>query len=62
MYLNIGQSSPLGNIGGFTDFLYWSSTEIDSIGAFAHNFVSGLPTGDNKQNGSTNLTRAIRAF
>ena len=36
MYLNIGQGNALGlgNVGGFANFIYWSSTDIDNSSAW----------------------------
>ena len=47
-------------IGGFTNFNYWSSTELNSNGAWGRNFGLGHLYGPNK-NSKANV-RAIRGF
>ncbi len=43
MYLNIGQgSTTIGNVGGFSNIPYWSSTEITDIQAWSRNFSNGI--------------------
>ena len=44
MYLNIGQGNALGlgNVGGFANNYYWSSTEIDCTDAWRQDFVIGV--------------------
>ena len=63
MYINIGQGNALGlgNIGGFVNAYYWSSTESDVSFAWEQNFGNGgqdvndmLTTNDS--------VRAVRAF
>ena len=56
MYLNIGQGNALGlgNIGGFADYYYWSSTEVDNSDAWQQNFSNGYQ--------STNTLRATSAM
>ena len=58
MYRNIGQGNALGlgNVGGFANSNYWSSTENDNFGAWNQNFASG-----NQGNASKELTRYVRA-
>ena len=63
MWLNIGQGNALGlgNIGGFANFYYWSSSEIDNFNAWFQIFFNG-----NQINYSKNINyygvRAVRAF
>jgi hypothetical protein len=62
MYLNIGQGNALGlgNIGGFANYYYWSSTEIDDYSAWYQNFYDGY-----QSIGSKFIyvnVRAVRAF
>ena len=61
MYQNIGQGNALGlgNIGGFADNLYWSSSEIDLGTAWLQNFGPG-GGGGGQYNGR--VMRAARAF
>ena len=70
MYLNIGNGNSLGlgNIGGFANRHYWSSTEIPTYidnhynhSAFSQEFGYGSQTNFNKSNGYL-YVRAIRAF
>jgi hypothetical protein len=62
MYLNIGQGNALGlgNIGGFANNVYWSSTEIGNYIAWIQDFSSGYQANGNK-NWNVNV-RAVRAF
>jgi hypothetical protein len=62
MYLNIGQGNALGlgNIGGFANNGYWSSTEVDSYFAWGQSFGYGDQASASKGNG--NNVRAVRAF
>jgi hypothetical protein len=63
MYQNIGQGNTLGlgNIGGFVDQSYWSSTELSSATAISKVFDSdGMIIGDNKS--ASYYVRAVRAF
>jgi len=60
MYLNIGQGSSLGNIGGFAINYYWSSTEYDGYFAWIQFFYDGSQGFNSKYN--SNYVRAIRAF
>ncbi len=61
MYLNIGKgSTTLGNVGGFADVYYWSSSEISSDIASIQYFGNLIQIG-----GFKNLKlsmRAVRAF
>ena len=62
MYLNIGQGNALGlgNIGGFANSYYWSSTEYGNGSAWRQNFTNGIQGTNGK---STNyIVRAVRAF
>jgi hypothetical protein len=62
MYQNIGQGNALGlgNVGGFANIFYWSSTEIDTSTAWGQYFTNGYQGGYNK--GSNFYVRAVRAF
>jgi len=63
MYQNIGQGNALGlgNVGGFTNNFYWSSTENDNYRAWEQNFTDGFQFGyDGKL--TVNYVRAVRAF
>jgi hypothetical protein len=62
MYRNIGKgdSLGLGNIGGFVNGNYWSSTQYNDYDAWEQNFGYGYQTSINKY--GTKYVRAIRAF
>ena len=61
MWLNIGQgNTTLGNVGGFTDFFYWSSSEVDGSLAWLQNFFDGIQADDFKDFAVG--VRAVRAF
>jgi hypothetical protein len=60
MYLNIGNASALGNIGGFASYYYWSSTEFDNDYALFHHFGSGVQMSKDKDYNFN--VRAVRAF
>ncbi len=62
MYLNIGQGDAigLGNIGGFANTTYWSSTEHGNYNAWGQNFSDGTQGNHCKFN--TLIVRAVRAF
>jgi hypothetical protein len=64
MYLNIGHGSSLGNVGGFIDYYYWSSTEISHNSAWIQDFSSGKFGGeqDVDSKDETYHVRAVRAF
>ncbi len=47
-------------VAGFTDTVYWSSTEDDADNGWAQNFASGEKLAGPKMNGSH--VRAVRAF
>ena len=61
MYSNIGPGNALGlgNIGGFTDGNFWSSTEYND-GAWQQYFLNGNSWTSDKNN--YNYVRAVRAF
>ena len=61
IYLSVGQGSEIGNIGGFIDSWYWSSTE-DEIpeAAYCFSFIYGA-VGGNHREGMINV-RPIRSF
>jgi hypothetical protein len=48
-------------VGGFSDKIYWTSTEYDMGFAWVQNFLDGEQNHDYMDN-RTNCTRAIRAF
>ena len=59
MYNTIGQGG--GNIGGFADYWYWSSSEFNNLSAWIVIFGSDISiTYDSK--GSADRVRVIRAF
>ena len=62
MYLNIGQGNALGlgNIGGFANDDYWSSTEGGYSYAWWQYFGVGFQGNDGK--GYDTNVRAVRAF
>ncbi len=62
MYLNIGQGNTgtAGNIGGFANYYYWSSTEFDNDNAWRQSFFNGFQSANSK--GINYLVRAVRAF
>ena len=63
MYLNIGQGNALGlgNIGGFANSYYWSSTVFGSGAvAWVQGFSNGFQGTSNKS--SNFFVRAVRAF
>ena len=60
MYSTIGQGGTEGNIGGFENDWYWSSSEYSSYGAWTVSFTSGHPYFFNKYN--SYRVRIIRAF
>jgi len=55
-----GPDAPLGNIGGFAGYYYWSSTDGGSNGAWSQHFSSGNQI--NVIKGATFNVRAVRAF
>jgi len=62
MYLNIGQGNALGlnNIGGFSAYFYWSSTESNYDGAWEQDFNDGNQY--NYYKDDTIYVRSVRAF
>jgi hypothetical protein len=62
MYNTIGNGGPEGNIGGFENSFYWSSSENDyyNIGALSVNFLDGYSDSYYKSN--SHRVRVIRAF
>jgi hypothetical protein len=62
MYLNIGQGNALGlgNIGGFANNYYWSSTEFATNGAWRQDFSFGVQNVSIKS--YNYVVRAVRAF
>jgi hypothetical protein len=62
MYQNIGQGNVLGlgNVGGFANNYYWSSTEYGNSGAWLQDFYNGSQYYDVKYD--TGNVRGVRAF
>ena len=62
MHENIGQGNALGlgNIGGFANMTYWSSTENISNGVWLQDLLVGTQYADYK--GAAYYVRAVRAF
>ena len=60
MYITIGQGSENGNIGGFSNNVYWSSSEGNDSNAWFVNFNNGFTYSNDKYN--TFRVRVIRAF
>jgi hypothetical protein len=60
MYNTIGNGGPEGNIGGFSNSWYWSSSELNSYLAWLVNFSNGSTT--NYYEDAPRLVRVIRAF
>lgn len=60
MYITIGNGSENSNIGGFHNYSYWSSSELNNVDAMGVNFDSGYMSGGNKEN--TLRVRVIRSF
>jgi hypothetical protein len=61
MFLNIGQgSTTIGNVGGFVNGRYWSSTEVGSNIAREQHFNGGSQ-GSSGKNSMLSI-RAVRAF
>ena len=63
MYRNIGQGNALGlgNVGGFADFFYWSSTEVGNFSAWLQYFGNG-GQGDDVKGLGYHGVRSVRAF
>ena len=49
-------------VGGFSNEIYWSSTEFDTGSVWVQYFLDGSQGLDNTSDGATVGTRAIRAF
>jgi hypothetical protein len=64
MYENIGPGNALGlgNIGGFVNAYYWSSTEFDNSFAWRQNFYNGNQSYDINKSLTFFTVRAVRAF
>ena len=64
MYLFIGQGNfiGLGNVGGFANNFYWSSTEVDNDNAWFQNFNNGNQDGNFYFKDADFHVRAVRAF
>ena len=60
MYYMIGQGVPEGNIGGFSNSYYWSSSEFNNDFAWAVGFSNGYSFNYDKN--YTGRVRVIRAF
>jgi hypothetical protein len=60
MYNTIGNGGPEGNIGGFSNYFHWSSSEYSNIFAWLVNFNGGNSYYYNKSN--TYRVLVIRAF
>lgn len=62
LYQNIGQGNALGlgNVGGFADAVYWSSSETNANYVWLQTFGTGYQGSGEKFNGLT--VRAVRAF
>jgi hypothetical protein len=62
MHENIGQGNALGlgNVGGFANAYYWSSSEFTNYNAWFLHFGDGFQYNNNKNN--TYYVRAVRAF
>ena len=62
MYLNIGETSALGNVGGFSDWWYWTSTERNFIQAESRSLSSFEEWHLIEWKYQPNTVRPIRAF
>jgi hypothetical protein len=49
-------------VGGFSDEIYWSSSEFEAGSAWVQYFLDGTQFLDNTSDGATVGTRAVRAF
>jgi len=49
-------------VGGFSNEIYWSSTEFDVASVWVQDFTNGQQHLDNSSDGANVHTRAIRAF
>jgi hypothetical protein len=61
MYNTIGNGGPEGNIGGFSNNFYWSSSENNYSGAWIVPFNNGYTNYVGYKN-ETHRVRVIRAF
>ena len=63
MYLNIGQGNALGlgNVGGFANFYYWSSTQYDYSIAWDQDFILGIQ-GIGYKDSNDSYVSAVRDF
>lgn len=63
LYLNVGQGNALGlgNVGGFSNDYYWSSTKYNNLNAWIQNFANGNQVSNNVSD-FVNAVRAVRAF
>ena len=63
LYLNVGQGNALGlgNVGGFANDYYWSSTKYNNLNAWIQNFANGNQVSNNVSD-FVNAVRAVRAF
>ena len=50
------------SVGGFSNDIYWSSTEFEAASAWVQSFMDGHQHTDNTSDGAGVHTRAIRAF
>ena len=64
MYENIGQGNALGlgNIGGFADFFYSSSSEVNADAAWVQRFDTGVQFSSGVNKHFENHIRAVRTF
>ena len=60
MHQYIGQIADLGNVGGFQNSHYWSSTEHDDLQAYV--YVFNYSYSDDHFKSSSRLVRPIRSF
>jgi hypothetical protein len=61
MYITIAQGGPEGNIGGFENNFYWSSSGQDNYTCWGGTFTESIVTVSVSRNGS-NKVRPIRSF
>ena len=61
MYNTIGNGGPEGNVGGFQDDLYWSSSELSNVTAWYVNFSKGYANSYLDKSNAFRV-RAIRSF
>jgi len=58
----IGQGGPQGNIGGFDDTYYWSSSEYGTYDAWGVDFSNGGTLSSPSFKDGAGRVRVIRAF